>query len=144
MERRRRIATYVIVFGLLCAGAKLAVGRFEWWRAGRRLEALVTKCKESPPNYLTDKDMEEKGEWVPVREDRCDGEAIHSWVELNSHPLPGIGGEIEQAFSRREEGWRDTLQVALIIVIAFSLPRAWYSLLGRIGELSAVIRGPRP
>ena len=131
MERRRRIATYVIVFRPLCAGAKLAVGRFEWWRAGRRLEALETKCTaqflpQPPPGFKLDKPaMPPKGT-VPIPTGAtiapltltdadfvCDGEELHRLV--GEHPLSGIGNEIEQAFSRRQQNWGNTWQGALLL-----------------------------
>lgn len=44
MEHRRRIATYVMVLGLLVAVAMLGVGRTGFWLAVKRLAPLEAKC----------------------------------------------------------------------------------------------------
>ncbi len=44
MERRRRIATYVMALGLLMAGGMLGVGGAKFWLAEKRLVTLQTKC----------------------------------------------------------------------------------------------------
>ncbi|MGD0290110.1 MAG: hypothetical protein ABSC63_10720 [Candidatus Binataceae bacterium] len=236
-----------MVLGLLCAGVVLAVGRFEWWRAGGRLEALETTCKAQglpppppgvkfvpspPPGFKVDKPvmslkgtaersrpsendilaaplkdpdfgklspqdkviavqrilatrdkdfaklspadqlnastkiLQARGVDLPIPVGAtidpladakritdwdfvCDGEELHRLADEHPlsgiEPLSGIQDEIEQTFNRRQQNWENTSFWALILAVALSLPRVWYFLLGRIGELSAAIRGtPRP
>jgi len=45
MARRRRIATLVLVLGLLASGATLSFGSVQYWRASRLLSALQARCE---------------------------------------------------------------------------------------------------
>jgi hypothetical protein len=73
---------------------------------------------------------------VPTCE-ACDPETL----DFFNCELVGIRLEIQQEYRSSKKGWEDVEFWAVLVGVLFSVPRAWYFLLGRIAEISAAIRG---
>ncbi len=97
---------------------------------GKRSTDLKPGEVEEP---LTDKDFSDK-DFVLV----CDPETLGG---LASGNLVGVQLEIQQEYTSSKKGWQDVKFWSLLVAVLFSIPRAWYFLLGRIAEISGAIRG---
>lgn len=170
MERRRRIATYLMLAGLIGAGLLVAIGFWNYSRATSRINALVKDCEAVRRSWTFGPSRERSGHWeigsngVPLKS--CDPDALEAWKDVGGVdvvPIPPgatIGAEhypaakvqawydemqrfadrIAAENNDRENDWSDSELEAIAIALVLALPRLWYFLLGRLAELASAVR----
>src|SRR5262249_1624459 len=121
------IGAGVALGGLMLLGVSLNT-----WRVDRHITQLQTACQEE------NKKQRAKPEFKDL-----DFQLICDATALDPE-TPGVQGALARAQKQRSQwvGWHDWLiSAAVFIMVAGSLPFAWYFLLRRIRELSSAIIG---
>jgi hypothetical protein len=170
MQRRRRLATYLMLAGFLGAGMILLVGFWNYSSATHRIDALVKDCEairrswpwktakvpvlSCDPYALEAWKDEATVSTVPIPPGATIGKE-HGWVEVPKSELPPedvavvTWYEKMKPFTDRITGENDKRERNLsdcwfwvgAIALVCALPRVWYFLLGRLAELASAIRG---
>jgi len=155
MERRRRIATYLMLAGLLGAGVILLVGFWNYSLATRRLNALVNDCKATfRPSVLGADGSHELCDPDGIRISRLKldsgstrpGDTYSGPIFklkptlLDSKKIERLANAILAENNNREENWSNAELGAFALALICALPRGWYFLLARLAEIASAIR----
>jgi hypothetical protein len=158
MERRRRIATYLMLVGLMGAGVILLAGFWNYTRASQRIDALVSGCKSTFQSSVAGADdltklCDPDGIRTCRFNEALDADSTRTGgtysgplfnVKLNateSNLIKRFAARIIAEADNRDGNWSNSKIGAFALVLICMLPRIWYFLLGRLAELATAVRG---